>query len=280
MKKTIQQALLFMNPHKAGADSLADHITGILEKEFSIQLSLFDETKALPDADIAFSLGGDGTVLSAARILAPRAIPLLAINLGTVGFLAATAPDHWRTVFEQWLAGTLRLSRRILLEMDVERSGSLLFHGTCLNDAVIATTGLGKLIRLEVYTDSIRIGSYRSDGLILATPTGSTAYSLSAGGPILDPELDAIIVNPICPFSLSARPFVLSTEKPVIVAVESPQRSTLRLTLDGQIRQDLEPGDRIIVKKAPSPALLIALDLEIFYRALDAKFIRPEISHA
>jgi NAD+ kinase len=144
--------------------------------------------------------------------------------------------------------------------------------GTCLNDIVISASGIATLIRLKVaISASLDLGVYRADGLIVATPTGSTAYSVSAGGPILDPEMDALIINPICPFSLSNRPLVVPAGETITITVEPRQRSGVLLTLDGHVTQKLEPNDRVYVKQAPYRATFIASGRSVFYEALRAK---------
>jgi NAD+ kinase len=146
-----------------------------------------------------------------------------------------------------------------------------------LNDAVISALGIAKLLSMGLASVSegggepIPLGRYRSDGLIVATPTGSTAYSVAAGGPILDPELAAVIINPLCPFTLSNRPMVVPAHETVMVEMESEQRSGILLTVDGQVTESLEPLDRIYIRRSPWDALLIASDREGFYRALRTK---------
>jgi NAD+ kinase len=143
--------------------------------------------------------------------------------------------------------------------------------GTCLNDIVISASGIATLIRLKVaISASLDLGVYRADGLIVATPTGSTAYSVAAGGPILDPEMDALIINPICPFSLSNRPLVVPAGETITITVEPRQRSGVLLTLDGHVTQKLEPNDRVYVKQAPYRATFIASGRCVFYEALRA----------
>ena len=221
--------------------------------------------------DLAFSLGGDGTVLYAARCMAERGVPVLPINLGTLGFIAAVQREDWRTVYDAWRRGNASVSARIMLEVSVERGGDELLRRTYLNDAVVSASGIAKIIRLEVGTENLRFGRYRADGLIVATPTGSTAYSVAAGGPILDPEMEAMILNPICPFTLSNRPIVIPSHETVVVQVEEVQRSGVMLTVDGQIVVPLEPGDRIVVRRAEHKALLVASDRNLFYRVLRTK---------
>jgi NAD+ kinase len=221
-------------------------------------------------------------MLYAARTLSSLGIPIFPINLGSLGFIAAVHSRDWVQVFERWTRGETAISRRLMLDVLVERQGRIVARETCLNDVVISTRGIAKLISLrveaaigpfgeELPSERIRLGHYRSDGLIVATPTGSTAYSVAAGGPILDPELAAVIINPICPFTLSNRPIVVPAHETIIVELESEQRSGILLTVDGQITEPLEPMDRIFVRRAAQDALLIASDRRVFYRALRTK---------
>lgn len=272
----IKRALLFINLHKVNAQILADEIRKALGRRSIEILSCAFNGK--PDFDVesgpydmAFSLGGDGTVLYAARSMAPLGVPILPINLGTLGFIASVPPDEWALTFNLWMEGKIGTSRRLMLEVTVERESRIVARGSCLNDMVISASGIAKIIRLHVESEYMRLGKYRSDGLIVATPTGSTAYSVSAGGPILDPEMEALIINPICPFTLSNRPIVVPVREAVVVEVETEQRSGVLLTLDGQVTEPLEPGDRVYIKQAPFDARLIASDRILFYKALRTK---------
>jgi NAD+ kinase len=281
----IKRALMFVNLRKENAKVLAEEIRAELEtRGVRTRSFTFEGPENFQDEawDLAFSLGGDGTVLYASRAMAARAVPIIPVNLGTLGFIATVRPEDWKTVLERWEAGSALVSRRFMLEVAVERRGTWTNLGPCLNDAVISALGIAKLIRLNVEsvvppsvedrdTGFLRLGEYRSDGLIIATPTGSTAYSVASGGPILEPEMEAIIINPICPFTLSNRPIVLSPRETVIVTVEREQRSGVLLTIDGQVTEDLEPGDRIRVHQAPFPAMLVASGRRAFYEALRAK---------
>ncbi|MDR1972877.1 MAG: NAD(+)/NADH kinase [Treponema sp.] len=279
----VKRALLFINLHKNDARALADEIRNALEGRGIATRSFTFDTPAgftrEEGYDVAFSLGGDGTVLYAARAMAPLGTPIIPVNLGTLGFLAAVQPGDWKLVLDQWEAGTAPVSKRFMLEVAVERRGKRIPLGPCLNDAVISALGIAKLIRLGVESalppsvgDKVMpLGEYRSDGLIVATPTGSTAYSVAAGGPILEPEMEAIIINPICPFTLSNRPMVLSPRETVIVTVEEEQRSGVLLTIDGQVTEPLEPGDRVYFAQAPYHALLAASGRRAFYKALQTK---------
>jgi NAD+ kinase len=277
----IKRALLFINLHKTNVQNLADEIVRELQKRHIEADSFTFENKGEffreGEYDLAFSLGGDGTVLFAARAMAPLGVPIFPINLGTLGFIAAVPPGEWALVFDQWRDGKVGISDRIMLDVAVERRGKLFTRGVCLNDMVISASGIAKIIRLQVESEMefprefMRLGQYRSDGLIVATPTGSTAYSVAAGGPILEPEMEAFIINPICPFTLSNRPLVVSARETVFVELEAEQRSGILLTLDGQVTEPLEPGDRISIRRASYTARLIASNRRVFYNALRTK---------
>jgi NAD+ kinase len=273
--RNIKRALLFINRKKRGAEELAGEISRDLGNRGIAADSLAYEGKpdfsAGESYDIAFSLGGDGTVLYAARTMAPLGVPVFPINLGTLGFIAEVDPRNWREEFNRWVEGTGGFSRRFMLEVRLERKGGEVFREFCLNDVVISASGIAKIIRLEVNSAYMKLGRYRSDGLIAATPTGSTAYSMAAGGPILDPELEALIINPICPFTLSHRPMVLPAREPVVIGVEEEQRSGVLLTVDGQVTETLEEGDLVRLGKAPFGVHLIASERAGFYRALRTK---------
>jgi NAD+ kinase len=202
-------------------------------------------------------------------------VPILPVNLGTLGFIAEVNMNDWLDVFLKWDKGELSISRRCMLEISVERDSEIIMKNICLNDAVISYTEIAKLIKLDVLMESgageTALGSYRCDGLIVATPTGSTAYSMAAGGPILDPEMEAVILNPVCPFALSNRPLVLTSRQTVAITVASEQRSGVLLTIDGQDTFNLECTDRVIVKQADHPALLLFADKHAYYSALRNK---------
>ena len=275
-----KQAILFVNPRKENALQFADEISAELQRRnFGIELFEIKDRQELhfkSGNDIAFSLGGDGTVLYTARAMAPLGVPVFPVNLGTLGFIAAVHPEDWSKTLDLWMEGRARISRRLMLEARIERGGKEITAIQCLNDFVISASGIAKIIKLGVFvTDGdlnrMNLGQYRSDGLIIATPTGSTAYSVAAGGPILDPEMEALILNPVCPFTLSNRPLVLPARETLIVDVEKEQRSGVLLTVDGQVTETLEPGDRLLVTRSPWPGILVASDRSTFYNALKTK---------
>ena len=281
----VKKAVLFVNLRKENSKETSQKIQDELEKRnIKTDIFYFDGkqrekhpfTAKFPSQgewDVAFSLGGDGTVLYTARCLAPLGVPILPVNLGSLCFIAGVSRDTWLTVFNLWEKGEISLSRRCMLEIAVERQSKIVMKNICLNDAVISSTGIARLVRLDVISspEGTGLGSYRCDGLIIATTTGSTAYSMAAGGPIMDPEMEAVIINPICPFTLSNRPLVLPSRQALAVTVAQEQRTDVLLTVDGQDSFALECSDRIIIQHAPWPALLIFEDRLSYYSALRTK---------
>jgi len=292
-KPEVRRAMLFINPRKRRARDIGNKIKQELES-LNIQADTFQfESKrsfihGKEGYNVIICLGGDGTVLYAARAFSPLGVPLFPINLGTFGFIAGVSPFEWKKVFNNWLAGKATVSQRLMLEITVRRGGEDILKGRCLNDIVVSASGIAKIITLRVSCTAggkdadrrevegkkenfMKLGSYRCDGLIFSTPTGSTAHSMAAGGPIIDPELDAVIINPICPFTLAHRAMVLSARETFLVEVEQEQRSGVVLTVDGQVSEKLKGGDRIYLKKAPYRSLLIASGGEGFFKALKTK---------
>ena len=207
--------------------------------------------------DLMIVLGGDGTLLSAARAIGERAVPLLGVNLGTLGFLAETSSDELYDALEQAFAGRLVVAERMRLDVEVERGGHVVERQLALNDAVIGKSALSRMIDLEMRTDGGFVTTYHSDGLIVATPTGSTAYSLSAGGPILLPEGESIVLTPICPHTLTQRPLVLPDHYRIEILVLDTRGGDVHLTVDGQVGTPLEQGDRVTVARSAHPARLL-----------------------
>ena len=202
--------------------------------------------------DLLVVLGGDGTLLSVARELGPRPVPILGVNLGRLGFLAEVTPEEQYEALERVLAGDIKTVKRMRLDVRAERDGVELDRFLAINDAVIARSDPSRMIDLETLTDGGPVTTYHGDGLIVATPTGSTAYSLSAGGPILLPGLEALVLTPICPHTLSQRPLVL----PQTVGIEIrvfPREGDAQLTVDGQAGLALHAGDRVLVSRSEHP---------------------------
>jgi NAD+ kinase len=225
----------------------------------------------LDTVDLAVSLGGDGTLLHCARLLAGSDIPILPVNLGTVGFITEVPADEWRQAYVAYAAGELGLSTRIMVNARVLRAGIEVANIDGLNDAVIAAHGRSKIVRLRVHLAGTWVANYRADGMIFATPTGSTAYSMAAGGPILHPEMAAFVITPICPFTLANRPLLIPADEPVLVEVEPGQRTEISLTVDGVEVELLQPGDRLALSRSVHRTHIIRSGERNFYQVLRSK---------
>ncbi len=275
MSRSVQSVLIIANLEKLRAGEVADTIRRELTAE-GVRTELFEfagrPTHPPSDEyDLAFSLGGDGTVLFASRFLSCRPIPIIGINMGDFGFLTEIAEHEWRDAFDEYRAGRLEVGDRILQDVSVERDGGIIASFVGLNDTVISAAGIAKIIRLSVRLGSADLGNYRADGIIVATPTGSTAHSAAAGGPILDPRMDALIINPICPFTLSHRPIVVPGHETISIRVEQQQRTDVLMTVDGQLVLPLETGDVITVRRHPSRARIVRARRRTFYDVLRNK---------
>ena len=226
----------------------------------------------LPDAiEAMIVLGGDGTMLAAARLINGRKVPIVGVNLGGLGFLTAIAMKEAYPLLERVLNDDYAVEERMMLAVEVEAHGKINSRHKVLNDVVIKATS-ARLSRLETRINKEYIATYRADGLIIATPTGSTAYSLSAAGPILYPTIHSIIVNPICPFNLTNRPVVIPDWMTVDVTIMQGN-SEVQLVLDGQVDLPLSIGDRIMVRRAGESVYLIKNEGKGYFDILRERFL-------
>lgn len=206
-------------------------------------------------AELVIVLGGDGTMLTAARALLDSSIPLVGVNRGRFGFLTDVNSETMLDAMSGILAGDYTIEQRILLSASIVRDGMVISQGSALNDVVVTKTGMSRLIELEVFIDGQFVHKQRSDGLILATPTGTTAYSLSAGGPILHPTLDAIALVPICPHTLSNRPIAINSASKVEITLVYAEDAGVHF--DGQLQMAIQQGDKIMVQRAEKTVSLL-----------------------
>lgn len=228
-----------------------------------------------PALRAAVVFGGDGTLLAAAKRLAGQEVPILGINLGHLGFLTELEPSDVSQV-PALLAGEAELDERMMLTAVVRRAGTEHVRFTALNDVVISKGAPARVIALEALAGGHVLGRYRADGLIAATPTGSTAYSLSAGGPIVHPNQDVLILTPVCPHTLAARAMVLPASTQVTLRVRPENRGAIMLTSDGQEWCELYPGDEVLVTRAEATTRLLRRPRFQFYSVLRNKLAEQE----
>lgn len=221
-------------------------------------------------ADILLVLGGDGTLLAAARVAASRSIPILPINMGSLGFLTSFTVDELYPALEETLAGRSSMNQRVMLQVELVRAEAVVDLQHVLNDAVVNKSALARMIELELFIDDDFVCRYRADGLVVATPTGSTAYSLSAGGPIVHPSVEAFIITPICPHTLTDRPVVVRDSSCIEVKLAGNAESVF-LTLDGQKGIPMESEDRIRITRSPQCLKLIQPPKKSYFEILRSK---------
>lgn len=221
--------------------------------------------------DLTIVVGGDGTLLSAARALVGYDMPLVGVNLGRLGFLTDILPAEIEARLDAVFAGQFQEEDRFMLDCVIVRGGHEILHGDALNDVVVHKWKIARLVKLETYVDGIFVHTQRSDGLIVSTPTGSTAYALSGGGPILHPSLNAMVLVPICPHTLSNRPIVVGGDSRIEVLLTEEQQTCAQLTFDGQLAMELEVGDRVVVRKKQRPVRLIHPADHDYYAMLRTK---------
>lgn len=226
------------------------------------------------DIECVLVLGGDGTLLQAARELLQRHIPLLGINLGTLGFLTSAEKSELPKCLDSVLDDSCSIDERMMLEGVAYHGSEKIQMNIALNDVIIARAGFSRLVELKIYVNGELLSIYNADGIIVSTPTGSTGYSLSAGGPIIFPQTDVIVITPICPHSLQARSLVVSGEDRIMIEIgrrRKTQREEAMVTFDGRSAQELETGDHIEIYKAQETTQLIRLKGRSFYQVLQNK---------
>ncbi|MBW2356471.1 MAG: NAD(+)/NADH kinase [Deltaproteobacteria bacterium] len=228
------------------------------------------EPSAPSDLAFVLVLGGDGTFLSAVRWIGEQPIPILGVKFGEVGFLAAVAEAQMHTVVQGLLTHGFTTSARMRLQVEVVREGRLVARETVLNDLVINKGALARLASIETFIDGHYLTTYRADGLIVATPTGSTAYSLAAGGPVLHPRVPGIILTPICPFTLTNRPLIIPDSAGIEIHL-AKGASDIALTLDGQVGLAIDERDRIQVRRSPQPLRMIEIPASQYFDVLKTK---------
>lgn len=237
---------------------------------------IFPREKLPQHSEIIISLGGDGTMLAAARAVGERGNPILGINLGSFGFLTEITADDIEKTLDRIARKDFLLEKRMVLKTKIEGDEKPFLYA--LNDVVIDKGNVARLIQMHLYDNEEFVCSYSADGLILSTSTGSTAYSLASGGPIIHPQMNVIIVSPICPHTLASRPIIFSENENLKIVVECSKRDAM-LTVDGQVAEPVKSGEAVLVSKADHSVNLIKFPESSFYSILRRKFhwgIRPQ----
>ncbi|MBU3823360.1 MAG: NAD(+) kinase [Candidatus Oceanisphaera merdipullorum] len=272
METEFNTIALIGKPDHEGANqtlvALYQHLAGlglnvVIERRVGEQLGLenvelLEMVELGERADLAIVVGGDGNMLGAARVLARFDVAVVGVNRGNLGFLTDLSPDSFEQPLDRLLAGDYQAEQRFLLETQVHRHGQLKASNTAMNEAVLHPGKIAHMIEFEVYINGVFMYSQRADGMIVATPTGSTAYSLSAGGPIVTPNLNAITLVPMFPHTLSCRPIVIDADSQVkLVLSPNNKTSQMLVSCDGHVSLAVQPGDEIHINKSPHKLKLL-----------------------
>jgi NAD+ kinase len=212
-------------------------------------IEIVKDDQLAPSVDLILVLGGDGTMIATARMIGDAEAPVIGVNYGGLGYLAEFPIEELFAALESILSGQYKVQKRVMLAVELWRGEELITRNRVLNDVVVNKSALARIIEIEAYLDSQFVNLFRADGLIVATPTGSTAYNLSAGGPVLYPSMNAVVITPICPFTLSNRPIVVPDESVIEVHLMT-DKEEVALTLDGQVGFPLKIRDRIVIRKS------------------------------
>jgi len=265
VKQTVTRLVDFLVQKKC--DIVYDNSTeGLVEN-----VNIVNRSNLAKQSDLAIVVGGDGTFLSAVRSLADHNIPVLGINLGRLGFLVDISPDDMLQHLEQIMHGEYVDECRFLLQAQVERNGEVISQADAFNDVVVHIRDVARMIEFNTYINGQFVNYQRADGLVVSTPTGSTAYALSSGGPLLHATLDAMVLVPICPHTLTNRPLVINADSKVEIIIGESKQSTSQVTFDGQTAFDVKPGDKIVIQKKQSNIHLIHPASYDYYEILRAK---------
>ncbi len=227
-----------------------------IENETGCAIEVREREDLAANADVLLVLGGDGTMISTARFLGDSDVPVLGVNFGTLGYLAEFRIDELLPALQSILEGNYRLDRRVMLTVEHWQGDQCSTRNRVLNDIVINKSALARIIEIEAFFNGMYVNSFRADGLIVSTPTGSTAYNMSAGGPVIYPSMNAVVVTPICPFTLSNRPIVVPDDAQIELRLKTEEQD-VALTLDGQIGIPLEATDRVLIHKSKTTFNLV-----------------------
>lgn len=274
--------LILTNEKKDPGLRISKHIQEYIERSGGASYRMCDFTRDIQenisciteDTQCVIVLGGDGTMLHAARLVVPHDLPMVGVNLGTLGFLTEIEVQNLYEGLDCLLKDKFRVEKRSMLKGTVIHHDQETYHLSALNDIVITRSGFSRIISLRIMVNGKFLDDFSADGVIISTPTGSTGYNLSAGGPVVNPKANVILVTPVCPHSLHAKSMVLSQEDEIEICLENVRENQLEeayITFDGQVAQKLQPGDRIKVKNSDKMAKVIKVNGDSFYETLRVK---------
>lgn len=227
-----------------------------IEQQTGCAVEEVEPEKLAASVDLILVLGGDGTMIATARMMGDTEVPVLGVNYGGLGYLAEFRIEELYAALESILAGNYRLDKRVMLDVELLRGEERVTRNRVLNDVVINKSALARIIEIEAYLSRQFVNSFRADGLIVSTPTGSTAYNLSAGGPVIFPSMNAVVITPICPFTLSNRPIVVPDDAVIELRLKTEQED-VALTLDGQVGFPLKVEDQVVIRKSKATFNLV-----------------------
>ncbi|MFP4106649.1 MAG: NAD(+)/NADH kinase [Phycisphaerae bacterium] len=276
MPTSAKRVLILLNPEKPNVHEHIERLRPFIAERAEV-LAVSDERTGLPAsadaADLCIVFGGDGTLLGAARLLAGMGVPLLGVNMGKLGFLAEFNVPHFKKHLDEILHGQIEPIERIMLEVTIANTGTddkPRFSSPAANDVAICAGEPFRMIDVHVNQEDYEVARYLGDGLVVATPSGSTGYNMSCGGPILEPSLDALAITPVAPHSLSMRPIVVGSGKPIQIEAHRINPGT-RVLIDGQLSCSLSPGETVEVRRAQHGALIVPHPGRPFFRTLSTK---------
>jgi NAD+ kinase len=220
-----------------------------IEHETGCHVEAAKDEELAKSVDLILVLGGDGTMIATARMMGDAQVPVIGVNYGGLGYLAEFPIEELFSALEAILAGDYKVEQRVMLAVELRRGETLVTKNRILNDVVVNKSALARIIEIETHLNNQFVNSFRADGLIVSTPTGSTAYNLSAGGPVIYPSMNAVVITPICPFTLSNRPIVVPDDSVIEVRLKT-ESEEVALTLDGQVGVPLEAADRVVIRKS------------------------------
>jgi len=264
MKSTLTQLVAWLREH--GKDVVLDPKAAALVGKPALR----DKGRIADKADMVLVLGGDGTMLNAARLVEKRSVPILGINMGGLGFLTEVGGEHLYQTLERVFAKDYSIEERLMLRARLDRRGKGVAEATVLNDVVVTKGELSRMIAMTIAIDGQFVTSLRGDGLILSTPTGSTAYSMSAGGPIVSPSVNALVITPICPHTLTHRPLLVPSTATLAITLTSHDKGAM-VTCDGQVGVAMTEGDTVTITPSRHKTKLIRLPERTYYDVLRRK---------